>query len=83
MLTEPPPVVWILYRDPRERESSAVAVRQLGVVAVPQPSAAGVLKSLNRGGGLIPDLILFDDAGEDMAPARFAAALTDTLADLV
>ena len=79
MLAEPPPVVWILHRDPEEREARAIAARQLGVIAIPVAFATGALKSLDHGGGLIPDLILFDEAGEDMPPARFAAALTDTL----
>jgi DNA-binding response OmpR family regulator len=82
VLAEPPPVVWILHRDPEEREARAITTRQLGVIAVPIASASGALKSLDHGGGLIPDLILFDEAGEDMAPARFAAALTDALGDL-
>lgn len=47
-------------------------MRQLGVIAVPLDSAAEALRSLNDGRGLIPDLILFDDAGEEMAPAGFA-----------
>lgn len=72
----------MLCRDPREGEARAVAVRQLGVIAVPLASAAGALESLDHGGGLIPDLILFDDVGEEMAAVRFAAALATGLREL-
>jgi DNA-binding response OmpR family regulator len=42
-------------------------------------SAAQALGSLTHGSGLIPDLILFDDADEPMPPARFATGLTQAL----
>jgi OmpR-family two-component system manganese-sensing response regulator len=54
----------------------------MGFIATPVESAAQGLGWLNHSGGLIPDLILFDDAVGDMAPARFAAALEEALADL-
>jgi len=58
------------------------AARQMGLIATPVESAAQGLSWLNHSGGLIPDLILFDDAVGDMAPARFAAALTGALGEL-
>ena len=56
--------------------------RQMGLIASPLESAAQGLDWLNHNGGLIPDLILFDDAVGDMAPAQFATALTEALGDL-
>ena len=82
MVAEPPPIVWILHSDPVLREASVAAVRQMGFIATPVESAAQGLGWLNHSGGLIPDLILFDDAVGDMAPAQFAAALAEALADL-
>lgn len=58
------------------------AVRQMGLIATPVDSAAQGLRWLNGNDGLIPDLILFDDAVGDMPPAEFAAALAEALADL-
>ena len=58
------------------------AARQMGFIATPVESAAQGLGWLNGNHGLIPDLILFDDAVGDMAPAQFAAALTEALGDL-
>jgi len=74
--------VWILHSDPVLREARVAAARQMGFIATPVESAAQGLRWLNGSDGLIPDLILFDDAVRDMAPARFAAALAEALADL-
>ena len=82
MVAEPPPTVWILHSDPVLREVGVAAVRQMGFVATPVESAAQGLRWLNQDHGFIPDLILFDDAVGDMAPARFAAALAETLGDM-
>jgi len=79
MLSEPPPVVWIILNDPDDRESCVAAARQVGLIAVPLESAAQALDSLTNGGGFIPDLILFDDFGEPLPPARFAAGLAQSL----
>jgi DNA-binding response OmpR family regulator len=54
----------------------------MGLIAAPLESAAQGLDWLNHNGGLIPDLILFDDAVGDMAPTQFAAALTEILGEL-
>jgi two-component system response regulator MprA/two-component system response regulator PrrA len=54
----------------------------MGFVATPVESAAQGLRWLNQDHGFIPDLILFDDAVGDMAPARFAAALAEALGEL-
>jgi len=59
-----------------------MTARQMGLIASPLESAAQGLDWLNHNGGLIPDLILFDDAVGDMAPAQFATALTEALGDL-
>ncbi len=82
MVTEPPPTVWILHSDRVLRESRVAAVRQMGFIAIPVELAAQGLGWLNHNHGFIPDLILFDDAVGDMAPADFAAALTEALSDL-
>jgi DNA-binding response OmpR family regulator len=79
VLSEPPPIVWIIFGDPDGRQNRAAAARQLGVISVPLESAGLALDSLTCGKGLIPDLILFDDADEEMPPAQFAAALTQAL----
>jgi len=83
VVAEPLPIVWILHSDPVLCEASAITARQMGLIAAPLESAAQGLDWLNHNGGLIPDLILFDDAVGDMAPAQFAAALTEILGDLV
>ena len=83
MLSEPPPVVWIIYTDPDGRQNRAAAARQLGAIAVPVESGGQALHSLTSGGSLIPDLILFDDADEPLPAARFATALTQSLDGLV
>jgi DNA-binding response OmpR family regulator len=54
----------------------------MGLIATPVESAAQGLRWLNGNDGLIPDLILFDDAVGDMPPAEFAAALAEALSDL-
>jgi DNA-binding response OmpR family regulator len=54
----------------------------MGLIAAPLESAAQGLDWLNHNGGLIPDLILFDDAVGDMTPTQFAAALTEALGDV-
>ena len=59
-----------------------MAVNQMGFIATPAESAAQALTWLSHGSALIPDLILFDDAEEDMPPPRFAVALTEALGDL-
>jgi len=82
MSSETPPAVWIVHSDPALREASVTAARQMGLVATPLASAAQALKWLTHGQGLIPDLILFDDAEEDICPARFAATLTEGLGEL-
>ena len=51
----------------------------MGFIATPIEWAVQGLTWLNQGGGLIPDLILFDDAVRDMAPVQFAAALSEVL----
>jgi DNA-binding response OmpR family regulator len=79
MLSEPPPVAWIIVNDPDDRESWAAAARQLGLIGVPLESAALALDLLPNRGSLIPDLILFDDFGEPLPPARFATGLTRAL----
>jgi DNA-binding response OmpR family regulator len=58
------------------------AARQVGLIATPVECAAQGLGWLNHNEGLIPDLILFDDAVGDMAPAQFAAALAEALGEL-
>ena len=58
------------------------AARQMGLLATPVESAAQGLGWLNHSYDLIPDLILFDDAVGDMAPAQFAAALAEALGDV-
>jgi DNA-binding response OmpR family regulator len=83
VVTEPPPLVWILHSDPVLRETRVAAARQVGLIATPVESAAQGLRWLNGSDGLIPDLILFDDAVGDMAPAQFAAALAEALGELV
>ena len=83
MVAEPLPIVWILHSDPVLCEARAIMARQMGLIAAPLESAAQGLDWLNHNGGLIPDLILFDDAVGDMAPTQFAAALTEILGDLV
>ena len=82
MLSEPPPVVWIVFADPDGRNNRVAAARQLGAIAVPLDSAAQTLESLAAGKSLIPDLIFWDDADEEMPPAHFAGALGQTLGDL-
>jgi len=82
MVAEPPPIVWILHSDPVLREARVATARQMGLITAPLESAAQGLDWLNHNGGLIPDLILFDDTVGDMAPARFATALTEALGDL-
>jgi DNA-binding response OmpR family regulator len=82
VVAEPPPSIWILHSDRVLREGRVAAARQMGLIATPVESAAQGLRWLNHNDGLIPDLILFDDAVGDMAPARFGAALTEALADL-
>jgi len=58
------------------------AARQMGFIGTPVESAAQGLSWLNHNDDLIPDLILFDDAVGDMAPAQFAGALAEALGDL-
>jgi len=82
VVAEPPPIVWILHSDPVLREARVATARQMGLLATPVDSAAQGLRWLNGNGGLIPDLILFDDAVGDMAPTQFAAALTEILGEL-
>ena len=82
MVAEPPPIVWILHSDRVLREARVATARQMGLIAAPVESAAQGLDWLNHNGGLIPDLILFDDAVGDMTPAQFAAAFTEALGDL-
>ena len=82
MTAEPLAVVWILHSDPTLREARVAAARHMGFLAIPVESAAQGLNWLNQGHSLVPDLILFDEAVGDMAPARFASALTEALGDL-
>ena len=82
MSSEVPPTVWIIHSDQVLREARVAAVRQMGLIAIPVESAAQGLGWLNHNHGLIPDLILFDDAAGDMSPAQFATALTECLGDL-
>jgi len=82
VVAEPLPIVWILHGDPVLCEARVATARQMGLIAAPLESAAQGLDWLNHNGGLIPDLILFDDAVRDMAPAQFAAALAEALGDL-
>jgi DNA-binding response OmpR family regulator len=82
VVAEPPPIVWILHSDPVLREARVATARQMGLIAAPLESGAQGLDWLNHNHALIPDLILFDDAVRDMAPARFAAALTEALGDV-
>jgi two-component system response regulator MprA/two-component system response regulator PrrA len=81
VVAEPPPLIWILHSDPVLREAYVAAARQVGLIGIPVESAAQGLDWLNHNHGLIPDLILFDDAVGDMAPAQFATALTEALAE--
>jgi DNA-binding response OmpR family regulator len=82
VVAEPPPIVWILHSDPVLREARVATARQMGLIAAPLESGAQGLDWLNHNHALIPDLILFDDAVRDMAPARFAAALAEALGDV-
>jgi DNA-binding response OmpR family regulator len=82
VVAEPPPTVWILHRDRVLLEARVAAARQMGFIAIAVESAAQGLGWFNRNDALIPDLILFDDAVGDMAPARFADALAEALGEL-
>jgi DNA-binding response OmpR family regulator len=82
VVAEPPALIWIVHSDRVLREARAAAARQMGFIGLPVESAAQGLGWLNHNQGLIPDLILFDDAVGDMAPAQFAAALAEALGEL-
>jgi two-component system response regulator MprA/two-component system response regulator PrrA len=82
MVAEPPPTVWILHSDPVLREARVAAMRQMGLIAVPVESPSQALGWLHHNDACLPDLILFDDAVGDTAPARFAATLTELLGEL-
>jgi two-component system response regulator MprA/two-component system response regulator PrrA len=72
----------MLHSDRVLREARAAAARQMGFIGMPVESAAQALGWLNHNHAFIPDLILFDEAVGDMAPAHFAAALAEALTDL-
>jgi DNA-binding response OmpR family regulator len=82
MVTEPPPSIWILHGDPVLRRAGVAAARQMGLIATPVQNAAQALRWFNHDHAFIPDLILFDHAVGDVAPARFAAALAEALGEL-
>jgi DNA-binding response OmpR family regulator len=79
MLTQPPPIVLIIHPRARTRAVRLAAVRQLGCLAGAAASAGEV--GMLRGGGLIPDVIVFDDATEDMSPTQFGEELLRRLGD--
>jgi len=82
VLSEPPPVVWIVHSDPTLREARVAAARQMGLLALPVESGERALQWLDHGDSLIPDLILFDTSGGGVTPSHFAGALSQTLGEL-
>jgi DNA-binding response OmpR family regulator len=78
----PPPAVWVLHSDHRLRDALVMAARQMGFIATPVDSAAQGLRWLTEARAFIPDLIIHDDAEQDMAPVDFASALAAALGEL-
>jgi two-component system OmpR family response regulator len=82
VFSEPPSAVWVLHSDRRLRDALLMAMRQMGFMATPVDSAAQGLRWLTEARAFIPDLIIHDDAEQDMAPVDFASALTGALGEL-
>jgi DNA-binding response OmpR family regulator len=53
----------------------------MGFIALAVESAAQAIAWLTHGAALVPDLVLFDEAGQDMSPSQFAKAMADMLSD--
>ena len=49
----------------------------MGFIAIPVESAAQAIAWLTHGVALIPDLVLFDEVGQDMSPSQFTKAVAD------
>ena len=79
VLSEPPPVVWVVHSDSALREARVSALRQSGLLVTPVTSATRALKWLEN---FIPDLILFEEVNEDTVAAQFSATVTETLGNL-
>jgi len=79
MMPEPPPSVLFIHPNPGARDIRVAAVRQLGFLAG-AVARAGEVGALNNR-GLNPDVIVFDDAADDMSPAQFAEELLRRLGD--
>lgn len=80
MVLEPLPSVVFIHPDPDARENRVTAMRQLGFLAGARSSARQELEAFRRD-GVIPDIIVLDDAADDMSPVQFAEELLRLLGD--
>lgn len=80
MVMEPPPSVLFIHSDRDALEVRVAAARQLGFLAGAAPTAAQELEGITRH-SVVADVIVFDDAADDMSPAQFAEELVRKLGD--